>query len=50
MRETCGNCKYYVRSTDGHCNSEFCCGNESSDNYIVPVFSDDTCDDWSENE
>lgn len=50
MKEVCGNCKYNKRVLDVHCNAEFCCGNEDSDNYAVPTFYDDTCDDWEEKE
>ena len=50
MKEVCGTCKHNKRSYDGHCNSEFCCGNEESDNFSVPTFYDDTCDDWEEKE
>lgn len=48
MREVCGTCKHNKRTFDGHCNAEFCCGNENSDNYSVPTFYDDTCDDWED--
>jgi len=48
MREVCGTCKHNKRTFDGHCNAEFCCGNPESDNYSVPTFYDDTCDDWEE--
>ena len=48
MREICGNCKHNMRVTDGHCHSEFCCGNEESDKYSVPTFYDDTCEDREE--
>lgn len=50
MRENCNECKYYKRSFDGHCNADFCCGNEQSDNYCVPVEGNDTCDNWKEND
>lgn len=50
MREICGTCKYNARTFDGHCNCEFCCGNESSDNYSMPTFYDDFCEDWEESE
>lgn len=50
MREVCGTCKYNQRSYDGHCNAEFCCGNEESDNYAVPTFYDDTCDSYEPKE
>ena len=46
MKEVCGTCKFNSRTYDGRCNSEFCCGNEESDNYGVPTMYDDTCDDW----
>lgn len=46
MIEVCGNCKYNQRTYDGHCNAEFCCGNENSENYSVPTLYDDTCDEW----
>lgn len=47
----CGNCKYntqYFFDTDPDRKSEFCCGNEDSENYGVPTMYDDTCDDWEE--
>lgn len=50
MKEVCGTCKYNQRTYDGHCNAEFCCGNENSDYYSVPTLFDDTCDDWEEKE
>lgn len=50
MKEVCGTCKYNKRTYDGHCNSEFCCGNEDGENYGVPTFFDDTCDDWEKKE
>lgn len=51
MREVCGTCKYNKRDFSKPQNrgySEFCCGNEESENYSVPTFYDDTCDDWEE--
>ena len=45
-KEVCGTCKYRQRVYDGHCHAEFCCRNEDSDNYAVPVFNDD----WREEE
>ena len=48
MKEVCGTCKYNRRTYDGHCNAEFSCGNEDSDNFSVPTFYDDTCDEWEE--
>ncbi len=48
MKEVCGTCKYNIRSLDGHCNAELCCNNENSENYAVPTFYDDTCDEWEE--
>lgn len=50
MREVCGTCKYNKRTYDGHCNAEFCCGNEESDYCGVPTFYDDTCDEWEDKE
>lgn len=53
MRECCGNCKYNKRDfskPQGKGYSEFCCGNEDSENYSVPTFWDDTCDDFEEKE
>ena len=50
MKDICGNCKYNKRVTDGHCNAEFCCGNEKSDYCGVPTFYDDTCEDFEEKE
>lgn len=51
MKECCGNCKYNKRDfskPQGEGYSEFCCGNEDSENYSVPTFFDDTCDDFEE--
>lgn len=48
MKEICGNCKYRKSMKDGHSNWTICCGNEESDYYYVPVFWDDTCDDFEE--
>lgn len=50
QKEVCGTCRYNKRVYDGHCHSEFCCGNEESDNYAVPTFYDDTCEDWEAKE
>ena len=53
MREVCGNCKHNKRDfskPQNSCYSEFCCGNEDSDNYGVPTFYDDACDDFEEKE
>jgi hypothetical protein len=50
MREVCGKCKYNKRVVDGHCNAEFCCGNEESEYYSVPTFRDDTCDSYEPKE
>jgi hypothetical protein len=53
MKECCGNCRYNKRDFSKPQNrgySEFCCGNEESDNYSVPTFYDDTCDDFEEKE
>ena len=44
MKEVCGTCKHNKRTYDGHCNAEFCCGNENSDNYAVPTFFDEMND------
>lgn len=52
MKEVCGNCKYNKRDFSKPQNSgyvkEFCCGNEDSENYSVPTFFDETCEDWEE--
>ena len=53
MREICGECKHNKRDFSKPQNSgyaEFCCGNEDSDNYGVPTYYDDTCDDFEEKE
>ena len=53
MKECCGNCKYNKRDfskPQGKGYFEFCCGNEESDNYSVPTFWDDVCDDFEEKE
>ena len=45
MKEVCGNCKHHKRDFSKPQNSgyvEFCCGNEDSENYSVPMFSDET--------
>lgn len=46
--QCCGNCKWncYSPDGDGWRNGKFYCGNEGSYNYRVPVFSDDTCEDY----
>lgn len=46
-QEVCGTCKYNRRDRQ---TGEFYCGNESGDNYAVPTFYDDTCDEWEEKE
>lgn len=51
MREVCGNCKHNKRDFSKPQNenySSFCCGNEDSENYGVPTFYDDVCDDFEE--
>lgn len=53
MREICGTCKYNKRNysnPQGMGYIEFCCGKEDSEEYGVPTFYDDTCDDWEEKE
>ena len=53
MREVCGNCKHNKRDfskTQNENYSSFCCGNEDSENYGVPTFYDDACDDFEEEE
>lgn len=45
MKEVCGACRY-----NRYCGSEFCCGNEDSDNYGAPTFYDDSCEEWEEKE
>lgn len=53
MRQICGECKYNKRDyskPDKECYSKFCCDNEESENYGVPTFYDDTCDDFEEKE
>ena len=53
MREVCGNCKHNKRdfsNPQNDCYSEFCCGNEDSDNYGVPTMYDETCEDFEEEE
>lgn len=52
MKECCGNCKYNKCSLDGGGvrNGHFYCGNEDSDEYGIPTFHDDTCDDFEEKE
>lgn len=53
MKEVCGTCKYNKRDFSKPQNEgyvEFCCGNIDSENYCVPTFYDDTCDDWEEKE
>ena len=50
MKEVCRNGKYNKRVFDGHCNSDFCCGNEDSDYYLGPILYDDACGDWEEKE
>lgn len=49
MKQMCGECKYNKRDfskpqDSGY--SKFCCGNEDSENYGVPTFYDDSCDDF----
>ena len=53
MKECCGTCKSNKRDFSnpqkkGY--AEFCCGNEESDNYSVPTFYDDYCEDYEEKE
>lgn len=50
MQECCGNCKHNKYSPDGNGirNGCFYCGNEDSDQYGVPTFYDDACDDFEE--
>lgn len=50
MKEVCGTCRWNKRTTNGHCNAEWSCNNEDSDNYAVPTFWDETCDDWEAKE
>lgn len=53
MKEVCGNCKYNKRDFSKPQNTgyaEFCCGNEDSEEYGVPTFYDDSCDEWEEKE
>ena len=51
MKKTCFNCVYYKRDFSKPQNIgyiEFCCKNEKSFEYGIPVFSDDTCDNFQE--
>ena len=51
MRETCGKCKFYKRDFSKPQNLgyiEFCCENENSEEYKMPVFFSDTCDAYKE--
>lgn len=50
MKEICGTCKHNKRTFDGHCNAEYCCDNEESDEYGVSTMYDDSCDMWEEKE
>ena len=53
MKEYCGNCKWNKRDFSKPQNNgyaEFCCGNEESDEYGVPTFFDDVCDEFEEKE
>jgi hypothetical protein len=53
VKEVCGNCKYNKRDFSKPQNTgyaEFCCGNEDSEEYGVPTFYDDSCDEWEEKE
>lgn len=49
MKECCGTCKFNKRDFSKPQNrgyAEFCCENEEGDNYGVPTYYDDVCDDW----
>lgn len=51
MNKCCGNCKYNKYTPDGRngsMNGKFYCGNEDSEEYGVPTFYDDSCDDFEE--
>lgn len=53
MKKCCGNCKYSKRNflnPLGKGYVEFYCNNGRSDNYCVPTFYDDTCEDFEEKE
>lgn len=39
----CGNCKFSSYSKEDR---EFCCCCEESDNYGLPTFYDEVCDEW----
>lgn len=51
LRQICGECKYnrrdFSKPQDGNY-SKFCCGNEDSENYGIPTFYDDSCEDFEE--
>lgn len=48
--ECCGTCKYNKRDFLKPQTKEFCCGNEESENYSVPTFYNETCNDYEEKE
>lgn len=52
MKKECRNCKFnkYSPDGDGIRNHKWYCGNEYSENYGVPTFWDETCDDFEEKE
>lgn len=45
----CGNCKYLKRDfgkIQGKGYIEYVCTNKDSDEYGIPMFDDDDCDEW----
>lgn len=53
MRECCGTCQFNRKdNTRPRSNkvTEYCCGNEDSENYGIPTRYDDVCYDWEEKE
>ena len=53
MKEICGNCKFNKYDPDGsgvRRSGCFYCTNERSENYAVPTFKDDTCDEYEPKE
>lgn len=49
MREICGNCKHYMRVIDEYSQWEWCCGDNESNNYAVPMLYNDSCENWEDN-
>lgn len=48
MKECCANCKYYKRDNNGFHNHPFICKNENGTWYNVPMYGDETCYEFEE--